>query len=111
MRIYLESNKFYVINENKMVYEVQSYQTYGGGNYATIDLQLVAGWDYIDPDNSNAQGWVNADRFVEEVQDDSVSWHLIHESMIEALSGNDYYLIDEVIENDKRLKNIIVGAL
>ena len=105
MRHYLESNKFYVINEDaKLVYMVSEYETYSGVTYLGINLELVAGWDYVNPDYNDVQGWCPADRFVEDVQFESITQYFLKESMEEALEANDYTILEEI---NPRLQAII----
>lgn len=105
MKIYLENNKFYVETEEKLVYEVNNYEVYGGRTFH-INLILVAGFDYINPDESDVQGYVSAENFVEDVQDTFETWYIFAEGMEEALKANGYTILD-TDKMDSRLKGII----
>ena len=97
MRHYLENNKFYVINsDEKLVYKVGEYETYSGCTYLQINLELVAGWDYVNPDYNDVQGWCPADRFVEDIQFEMVSQYFLAEGMKEALEENGYTILEEI---------------
>lgn len=106
MKIYLEKNKFYVETKEKLVYEVNNYDVYGGTNYAQINLILIAGWDYVNPDESDIQSYVSADRFVEDVQNTFENWYIFKEGMEESLTENGYTILDKE-SMDNRLKKII----
>lgn len=94
MKHYLESNKFYVMNEDaKLVYKVAEFETYGDAEFITVELELVAGWDYVNPDENDVQGWVGADRFVEDIQFEYVNQYFLVEGMKEALEANDYTIL------------------
>lgn len=100
MKHYLENHKFYVENkEEKLIYVVKSYETYANCDYLSIDLELVCGWDYINPDESSKRGWVFADRFVEEVQYDTVNQYFLKEGMEEALKWHDYNIVEHISPN------------
>ena len=97
MKQYLESHKFYVINEDeKLVYKVGIYETYTDTDYLHIHLELVAGWDYVNPDANDVQGWCPAERFVEDVQSEIVSQFFLQESMTEALEANGYTVLEKI---------------
>lgn len=97
MKHYLESHKFYVENEDaKLVYKVGTYETFSGCDYLHIYLELVAGWDYVNPDENNIQGWCPAERFVEDVQFEIVSQFFLQESMTEALEANGYVILEKI---------------
>ena len=54
MKHYLENQKFYVINEEeKLVYKVGEFETYVNADFITWELELVAGVDYINPDEND----------------------------------------------------------
>ncbi len=94
---YLESNKFYVMNEDeKLVYKVGEYETFSGSIYLQINLELVAGWDYVNPDENDVQGWCPADRFVEDVQYEWVSQYFLKEGMEEALSASGFDVLENI---------------
>lgn len=97
MRHYLENHKFYVLNpDEKLVYKVGEFESYSGYEAIHIHLELVAGWDYVNPDENDVQGWCPADRFVEDVQTEIVAQYFLVEGMKEALEENDYTILDKI---------------
>lgn len=96
MKHYLENYKFYVVNGKKLVYKVGEFETYGNANFITIELELVAGWDYVNPDENDIQGFVPADRFVEDVQFEYINQYLLEEGMKEALEANGYTVLENI---------------
>lgn len=94
---YLENNKFYVMNEDeKLVYEVGTYETFSNCTYLQVNLELVAGWDYVNPDYNDVQGWCPADRFVEDVQSEYITQYFLAEGMKEALDANGFTVLEEI---------------
>lgn len=97
MKHYLENHKFYVVNDTgNFVYKVGEFETYGNTEYILINLELVAGWDYVNPDENDVQGWVSADNFVEDVQFEDVTQYFIKEGMEEALTENGYTILENI---------------
>lgn len=93
---YIDS-KIYVRNNDNLIYVVESVTSYNNGcDYLQVNLKLVAGIDYISPDENDVQGWCSANNFVEEVQEDSINQYFIKESMIEALESNGYTIVENV---------------
>ena len=93
---YIDS-KIYVRNNDNLIYVVESVTSYNNGcDYMQVNLKLVAGIDYINPDENDMQGWCSANNFIEEVQEDSINQYFIKESMIEALENNDYTIVENV---------------
>ena len=102
---YLENNKFYVIDdEDRLVYKVATYETFDGCTYLQINLELVAGWDYINPDENDEQGWCPAEKFMEEVQSETVNQYFLKEGMEEALEAHDFTIMNAL---SPKLKAII----
>lgn len=94
---YLENNKFYVMNEDeKLVYKVATYETFSGCTYLQVNLELVAGWDYVNPDYNNVQGWCPANRFVEDVQCEYILQYFLKEGMEEALEANGLTILEKI---------------
>ena len=107
MKHYLENHKFYVVNEDKtLVYKVGEYETFSGHEAIHIHLELVAGWDYVNPDYNDIQGWCPADRFIEDIQSETIAQYFLVEGMKEALEENDYTILKEN-EITPRLQAII----
>lgn len=97
MKHYLENHKFYVMNEDsKLVYKVGEYETYHDSEGIHIHLELVAGWDYVKPDENDVQGWCSADNFVEDVQYEMVFQYFLVEGMKEALQENGYTVLEKI---------------
>lgn len=95
-RMYLEGKKFYVKNEENFIYEVKSFEAYDGYNTLHFNLELVAGWDYINPDMNDIQGYVPADRFVEDLQSETVIQYFMEESLKECMEANDYEVLEKL---------------
>lgn len=97
MKHYLENHKFYVVDETeKLVYKVGEFETYGNADFITVELELVAGWDYVNPDENDIQGWVGADRFVEDIQYEYVNQLFLVEGMKEALDYHGYTVLEKI---------------
>lgn len=97
MRHYLEKHKFYVLNaDENLVYKVGEFETYSGHDAIHIHLELVAGWDYVNPDENDVQGWCPADKFVDDVQAEIVAQYFLVEGMKEALQENDYTILEDI---------------
>lgn len=95
MKIYMGNQNIYAINEDKLAYKVDSMEVYDNQNYISVELKLVAVWDYKDPDTSDLMGWVPADRFVEDLQYESVVQYFLEEGLIECLEENGYKVLRE----------------
>lgn len=92
MKAYMNA-PIYAVSEDKLAYKVSGIEIYDNQNYISVELELVAGWDYVDPDTSDIQGWCPAERFVEDVQYDFVIQYFVEESMTEALEANGYTVL------------------
>ena len=103
-KIYLENKKFYVVNEDKLVYKVGTFEAYDGYDTLHFNLELVAGWDYINPDMNDIQGWCPAERFIEDVQSEIVIVYMMEESVKKSFEANDYIILENI---DARLQEII----
>lgn len=84
-------NKKYYIDENKkMIYKLTEVSfTNNGEPTGRYALELITGYDYINPDWSNAQGWVSPNNFIDEVQYICGLWYYLEESLNEYLSDYD----------------------
>ena len=97
-------NILYVKNESKMIYKVtigEDYYTRRNSNinsntYFTVDLELVAGIDYINPDTSDQQGYVKANKFTDEVQYESFTVYPLDETIKQRLEDEGYTIISEL---------------
>jgi len=95
MKAYLESKAIFVQDDDKHVYKVESMEIYDGYNSLRLNLVLVCGWDYINPDTSDVQGWCKADRFIEDVQDVQEICYIMQESVTECLEANGYEILEK----------------
>lgn len=95
-KIYLENKKFYVKNENNLVYKVGNFETYDGYDTLHLNLELVAG---LFDDK-----WIKAGSYPEEVQTETVIVYMMEESIKESLEANDYEILKEI---DGELQKII----
>lgn len=98
MKTYLNNKSFYAMTENKLVYKVSEFETYDGYDSIHYSLELIAGWDYINPDWTNEQGFCKAENFVDDVQSETVIQYFFLESMAEAFAQNDYIILTEFNE-------------
>lgn len=83
----------YFENAEKMIYRLKDFEVKGNG-IAYLYLDLKCGYDYVDPDNFNLQGYVPKDNFTEEAQHDMISCDLMAESIIKALNDNGYRILN-----------------
>ncbi|MGP0689872.1 hypothetical protein ACW5UC_25355 [Priestia aryabhattai] len=87
--------EIHVINEDKMIYKVEQFKQIGSREFAlTYMLELIAGWDYVEPDMSNKQGFISANMFTDEVQSDFLTVYPLLESLGERLKEEGYTVID-----------------
>ncbi|MCC3687409.1 hypothetical protein LLR47_19590 [Bacillus cereus] len=85
----------YVINEEKMIYKISRYRELQSSTLGfTYDLDLVAGWDYINSDENDIQGFVEAKNFTDDVQSDILTVYPLSESLGERLEELGYTVID-----------------
>jgi hypothetical protein len=50
MKALLENKAIFVKNEDNLVYKVDSMEIYDGYDSLRLNLVLVCGWDYVNPD-------------------------------------------------------------
>lgn len=96
MKHYLENHKFYVINEENFVYKVAEFETYGNADFFTFELELVAGLDYVNPDESDIQDWVGAENFADDIQYEYINQLFLVESAKEVLEYHGYTILEEI---------------
>ena len=89
------TDTIYVENADKLIYKVSELK-WSDGNYMLVGLELVCGYDYIDTDNSDLQGYIKATNFIEEVQDDFFTFLYMEESLTECLEDNSYTITKEL---------------
>ena len=92
-KVYLD-NGLYVKTPSNLIYKTESIEMYDSTSYLTINLILVAGFDYINSDENDIQGYVTASNFVDGVQDETVVQYFIVESMKQCLIDNGYEILD-----------------
>ena len=85
----------YVINKDKFIYEVGDIEFRSDG-WVNIELNLVCGIDYINPDESNVQGYVDKSRFVESMQTEDLSCDILNESIKATLEYYEYKVVDKL---------------
>lgn len=89
--------KVFVVNDDKLIYEVKFDRQLDSTDYClAFNLTLVAGHDYINPDMSDDQGYVVADRFIADVQYTSISIYPLQESLGEVLLNEGYTLLEKL---------------
>jgi len=82
------SGALYAINEEEtMIYKLESFNQMGMSNDfgLSVDMELIAGIEYVNPDYSNAQGWVSKEAFVEHTHDETFTFYPFVETLAEAL--------------------------
>lgn len=86
------SKQLFVENSDHLIYKLKDIELMENG-LAYLYLDLVCGYDYVDPDNSDKQGYVDKSKFVEEVQHEIVSCDILAESMVEALKNDGFDIL------------------
>lgn len=92
-------SKIYVKNNNNLIYEVNYSRAniLSSNSYCLgYDLNLVCGYDYINPDENDIQGYVNKDRFTDNVQFETLIFYPLEESLKECLEENGYAIIEKL---------------
>ncbi len=87
--------QLFVENCDHLIYELKDIELMGNG-LAYLYLDLVCGYDYVNPDESDLQGYVDNSRFVEEVQHEIVSCDVMAESFVKALNNDGYTILSEL---------------
>lgn len=99
---FLESNSMYV-RKDGFVYRVYGYNACDGDTVLELKLSLVAGWDYLNPDENDDQGWCPASRFTDDVQTDMVIMNFRMQGAEDALRSDGYEILSSsdycVIQN------------
>ncbi len=94
-----------VQNEDKMVYEVELKMEQPSEFYGRLSLTLVCGWDYVSED-SDRQGYVTPNNFVDDVQYDDITFLPLHENIIERLEEEGYKKIEA---NDIAIEHLLAS--
>ena len=90
MKTYLNDKSFYAMDkENKLIYKCNAFESYDGYDSIYFTLELVCGWDYVNPDENNIQGWVKAENFCNDVQEILMICYIFEESVNECLEAHD----------------------
>lgn len=87
-------NTYVMHTEDKMIYTLKKEMRADG--WIDLTLELVCGWDYINADESDAQGFVGKDNFVEEAEFEYLSCDIMNESIIQVLAENGYRVIENI---------------
>ncbi|AEW47314.1 hypothetical protein BCB4_0081 [Bacillus phage B4] len=87
--------ELHVISEDKLIYKVESYRQLDSSAIGFVfDLELVAGYDYIDIDYSDMQGYVSKENFVEDIHLEQITFYPLTETLTEALADGGYTAIN-----------------
>ena len=79
----------------KFIYKIDTVKEIGSGSHALqYELELVAGHDYINPDENDIQGFVDNRAFVESVQYEDLTVFPLEESLGERLKEEGYRVIN-----------------
>ena len=86
----------HVINEEKRIYKIVSTEERMCSDdiILSFNLELVAGYEYINADESNAQGYVSKEAFLENVQWDSFTVSPLTESLGGRLEEEGYKVVN-----------------
>lgn len=87
-------NTYVMHTEDKMIYKLRKELRADG--YLDLTLELVCGWDYIDADGSDQQGYVGKDFFVEEAEYEYLTCDIMNESIMQVLSDNGLKVIEKL---------------
>lgn len=85
----------HVKNSDNMIYKLTDFRQLQSSEIGfVVSMELVAGYDYISPDYNNVQGYVSKENFVEDVHYHDFTFYPLAETLTEALSDNDFEVID-----------------
>ncbi|AMW62741.1 hypothetical protein DIGNKC_272 [Bacillus phage DIGNKC] len=82
------SGELYAINEEEtMIYKLESFNQMSMNKDfgLSVDMELIAGYDYVEMDYSNKQGWVSKEGFVETTHNETFTFYPFVETLAEAL--------------------------
>lgn len=89
------NKQVHVLNDDKLIYKIASFSEIGStGICMLVELELVAGYDYVNPDENNQQGYVTAGQFVDDVQSHDFTWLPMDETIGERLKDEGFKVID-----------------
>lgn len=83
----------YVQNDDKMVYSVEMKVRQASEFFYLLELTLIGGWDYI-TEESDRQGYVSNERFVEDVQYESFTFYPMFETIIDRLKEEGFEKVE-----------------
>ena len=87
--------KTYVMHiEDKMIYKLEKEMRVDG--WLDLTLELVCGWDYINADENDEQGYVGKEYFVEEAEFEYLSCDIMNESIMQVLNENGLKVIEKL---------------
>lgn len=85
------------VKVSTLIYRVSSLRQLDSKELSfLVSLDLVCGYDYINPDLSNDMGYVPSDRYTEDWQDDYMTWYPIEESFTECAEEHGYSLLHKL---------------
>lgn len=85
----------HVKNGDKLIYKLTSFRQLQSSEIGfLVSMELIAGYDYINPDYNNVQGYVSKENFVENVHSYDITFYPLAETLKEALSDNDFEVIN-----------------
>lgn len=97
---------FLVQDEDKLVYKVEMKVQQESEMYYHLNLELVCGWDYVNPDESDVQGYVGAENFVDYIQYHSYTFYPMLESGLERLEEEGFKKVEA---KDLAIENLIAS--
>ena len=90
----LNYGQYYYKNDNG-IYKISDIKL-ETSDYGIIYLNLVCGYDYINPDVNDIQGYVQADRFIDDIQTEMHSWYYLTESLNQCLIENGFEILEKI---------------
>jgi len=85
----------YVINDSKLIFKVDFERQLDSKEYGLLyRLELVAGYDYVNADENDLQGFVGASRFIDDVQLEHFTVYPMDETIKDRLIEEGYTLIN-----------------
>jgi len=85
----------YVKNSDNMIYKLTDFRQLQDSEIGFLfSMELVAGYDYINTDYNNVQGYVSKENFVEDVHSYDITFYPLAETLKEALEDNDFEIIN-----------------
>lgn len=83
------------IIKDDMIYKIESVEIPVNTEFVLrYSFVLVAGKEYINPDESNREGWVEASVFNEDMQDYGITVYPVNETLEEQIEGDGFKMFD-----------------